>query len=104
MVAYEQKYKIHLSLETISDEIAEQMENVSAMVETLFSTLALITVEYIAEHTQELADILHQLEVGYTDIMLSLLEVPQTMEDYLSKMEDYCATNYQIKMGVLPQN
>lgn len=104
IVAYEQKYKVHLSLETISDEIAEQMDNVSAMVETLFSTLALITVEYIAEHTQELADILHQLEVGYTDIMLSLLEVPQTIEDYLSKMEDYCATNYQIKMGVLPQN
>ncbi len=96
---YEQKYGVKLTLENIGDEIVEQISNVSAMVTTLFSTLTVITVEYFEQHAQELADFMRKMNVEYVDKIFSLLESPQTVEDYLSKMEDYCATSYQIKRG-----
>ncbi len=96
---YEQKYGVKLTLENIGDEIVEQISNVSAMVTTLFSTLTVITVEYFEQHAQEFADFMRKMNVAYVDKIFSLLESPQTVEDYLSKMEDYCATSYQIKLG-----
>lgn len=98
--AYKEKYKTDLSIDNIMEEIVEQVYNVASLVETLVATLTIITVDYIAEHTQELANLLKEMNVGYADAMLSLLNAPQTVQEYLSKMEDYCATSFQIKMGL----